>query len=87
MCDIGALSLAPYLVPVFAGSLLMGISLMCFMQRSYDKGVTKTVAQLAFLEQQVREQAPPQHVSPHVSQPMTYYPPQVSYAVRPSAPL
>jgi len=83
MCDIGALSLAPYLVPVFAGSLLMGISLMCFMQRSYDKGITKIVAQLAFLEQQVREQAPPQHVS----QPMTYYPPQVAYAVRPSAPL
>lgn len=83
MCDIGGLALAPYLVPVFAGSFLMGISLMCFMRRSYDNGVAKIVARLALLEKQVQESA--------VQPTAPYYPPvaysHVAYNVRPSAPL
>ena len=94
MCDISPLSLAPYLVPVFAGSFLMGISLMCFMRRTYDNGIAKIVAQLALLEKQVQESAVQSTVQPMV-QPMVqsqgYYPPvaysQVAYSVRPSAPL
>lgn len=101
MCEIAPLSLAPYLVPVFAGSFLMGISLMCFMRRTYDNGIAKIVAQLALLEKQVQD---PQIVGPSVSpvrvrQPITYqqgyyppanYPPPsylpTTYSVMPSAP-
>ncbi len=90
MCEIAPLSLAPYLVPVFAGSLLMGISLMCFMRRTYDNGIAKIVAQLALLEKQVQD---PQPIRQPITHQQGYYPPATypsyppnTYSVMPSAP-
>ena len=87
MCDIGGLALAPYLVPVFAGSFLMSFSVMCFMRRSYDNGVAKIVAQLALLEKQVQNPQPITHQQGYYP-PANYpsYPPN-TYSVMPSAPV
>jgi hypothetical protein len=87
MCDIGGLALAPYLVPVFAGSFLMSISLMCFMRRSYNNSIAKIVAQLALLEKQVQNPQPITHQQGYYP-PANYPPyPPTTYSVMPSAPL
>ena len=87
MCDIGGLALAPYLVPVFAGSFLMSISVMCFMRRSYNNSVAKIVAQLALLEKQVQNPQPITHQQGYYP-PANYPPyPPTTYNVMPSAPL
>jgi len=70
MCSIDALSLAPYLVPVFAGALLVSTSLMCFMRRSYEATLSKVAGRVTLLESQAAA---------------SYYPP-APYAMRPTAP-
>ena len=74
MCSIGALDLMPYLIPVFAGSLLVGTSLMCFMRRSYESALVKVAGRITALEQSQAQQVPQ----------LSYYPP-LNFAVRPSA--
>lgn len=74
MCSIDALSLAPYLVPAFAGALLVSTSLMCFMRRAYEQTLTKVAGRVAILESQSQQQ-----------QMQSYYPP-TPYPVRGTAP-
>jgi len=73
MCSIDALTLAPYLVPAFAGAFLVSTTLMCFMRRSYEQTVAKVAGRVAVLESQQQQQQ------------SSYYPP-VAYPVRGSAP-
>ena len=77
MCSIDALTLAPYLVPAFAGAFLVSTTLMCFMRRAYEQTLTKVARRVASLESAQQQQIQMQ------SQP--YYPP-VAYPVRATAP-
>ena len=77
MCSIDALSLAPYLVPAFAGALLVSTTLMCFMRRAYEQTLTKVAARVAVLESHQQQQQQQQ-------QQPAYYPPP--YPVRGTAP-
>ena len=74
MCSIDALTLAPYLVPAFAGALLVSSTLMCFMRRAYEQTLSKVARRVAVLEQQQQ------------MQPQAYYPPPIAYPVRATAP-
>jgi hypothetical protein len=71
MCSIDALTLAPYLVPAFAGAFLVSTTLMCFMRRTYEQTLSKVVRRVAVLEQQAQP---------------AYYPPPVAYPVMGTAP-
>jgi hypothetical protein len=73
MCSIDALTLAPYLVPAFAGAFLVSTTLMCFMRRAYEQTLTKVVRRVAVLESAQQQQQQP------------YYPP-IAYPVRATAP-
>jgi hypothetical protein len=72
MCSIDALTLAPYLVPAFAGAFLVSTTLMCFMRHSYEQTLAKVVRRVAVLEQQQPQPA--------------YYPPPVAYPVATAPP-
>jgi len=74
MCSIDALTLAPYLVPAFAGAFLVSTTLMCFMRRAYEQTLTKVARRVTVLESAQQQQIQPQ-----------YYPP-VAYPVRATAP-
>lgn len=77
MCSIDALTLAPYLVPAFAGAFLVSSTLMCFMRRAYEQTLAKVARRVAALESsQQQQQQQPQH---------SYYPP-VAYPVTGTAP-
>ena len=76
MCSIDALTLAPYLVPAFAGALLVSSTLMCFMRRAYEQTLSKVTRRVAVLEQQQMQPM----------QPQAYYPPPIAYPVRATAP-
>jgi hypothetical protein len=75
MCSIDALTLAPYLVPAFAGAFLVSTTLMCFMRRAYEQTLTKVARRVAVLESAQQQQ-----------QQQTYYPPPIAYPVRATAP-
>ena len=75
MCSIDALTLAPYLVPAFAGAFLVSTTLMCFMRRAYEQTLTKVVRRVAALEQQQQQQ-----------QQQAYYPPPIAYPVATAPP-
>jgi hypothetical protein len=75
MCSIDALTLAPYLIPAFAGAFLVSSTLMCFMRRSYEQILSKVAGRVTLLEQQQQQQQPVH----------SYYPP-VPYPVRGTAP-
>ena len=76
MCSLDALTLAPYLVPAFAGALLVSTTLMCFMRRSYEQTLAKVAGRVAVLESSQQQQMQPLQ---------SYYPP-TAYPVRGSAP-
>ena len=75
MCSIDALTLAPYLVPAFAGAFLVSSTLMCFMRRAYEQTLAKVARRVAVLEstQQQQQQQP-------------YYPPPIAYPVATAPP-
>jgi hypothetical protein len=75
MCSIDALTLAPYLVPAFAGAFLVSTTLMCFMRRTYEQTLSKVARRVAVLESSQQQQV-------HSA----YYPPPVAYPVMGSAP-
>jgi hypothetical protein len=74
MCSIDALTLAPYLVPAFAGAFLVSTTLMCFMRRTYEQTLSKVARRVAVLESSAQQQ-----------QQSSYYPP-VAYPVMGTAP-
>jgi hypothetical protein len=73
MCSIDALTLAPYLVPAFAGAFLVSTTLMCFMRRAYEQTLAKVARRVAVLESTQQSQH-------------TYYPPPVAYPVATAPP-
>ena len=77
MCSIDALTLAPYLVPAFAGAFLVSTTLMCFMRRTYEQTLSKVARRVAVLESSAQQQQQQQQSS--------YYPP-VAYPVMGTAP-
>jgi hypothetical protein len=78
MCSIDALTLAPYLIPAFAGAFLVSSTLMCFMRRSYEQILSKVAGRVTLLEQQQQQQQQQQPLH-------SYYPP-VAYPIRGTAP-
>jgi len=71
MCSIDALTLAPYLVPAFAGALLVSTTLMCFMRRAYEQTLSKVAGRVTALEMQTQQQQQQQRQ-------ISYYPPVYS---------
>ena len=73
MCSIDALTLAPYLVPAFAGAFLVSTTLMCFMRRTYEQTLAKVARRVTVLESTQQQQQP-------------YYPPPIAYPVATAPP-